>query len=206
MIAFARDDSEKPATPAWQAGFVALLPQIQECLRFAFRKLPAWERDEATAEAVANTAIAYARLYERDKLEVAFASSLAGYAVKWYFAGRRVGTKLNVNDLTSRYAQRRRGFALKSLDQRTASGEWKETLIEDKTSGPAEIAAARLDVETWLAGMPPLKRGIAELLANGESTSMAAQRFNLSAGRVSQVRRELAESWADYQGESLASA
>ena len=204
MIAFARDESEKPATPAWHAGFMALLPQIEECLRFAFRGVPAHERDEAMAEAVANTAVAYARLYERGKLDVAFASSLADYAVKWYFAGRRIGTKLNVNDISSPYAQRRRGFVVKSLDQRAASGEWKETLIEDKTSGPAEIAAARLDVESWLAGMPRLKRDIAETLATGESTSATAKQFNLSAGRVSQVRGELAESWADYQGESLA--
>jgi len=206
MIAFARDDSEETATPAWHAGFLALLPQIQECLRFAFRKLPACERDEAMAEAVANTAIAYARLYERGKLDVAFASSLADFAVKWYFAGRRVGTKLNVNDIGSPYARRRRGFVLKSLDQRAAGGEWKETLIEDKTSGPAEIAAARLDVETWLARMPRLKRGIAKTLATGESTSATAKRFEVTPGRVSQIRRELAENWADYQGESLACA
>ena len=206
MIAFARHDAEQPATPAWHAGFMALVPQIQQCLRFAFRRLPAHERDEAMAEAIANTAVAYAKLYERGKLEVAFANSLSDFAVKWYFAGRRIGTKLNVNDISSPYAQRRRGFAVKSLDQRAATGEWKETLIEDKTSGPAEIAAARLDVETWLAGMPRLKRGIAETLATGESTSATAKRFKLSAGRVSQVRRELAESWADYQGEALACA
>jgi hypothetical protein len=206
MIAFARDDSEKPATPAWHAGFLTLLPQIQEYLRFGFRKLPACERDEAMAEAIAHTAIAYARLYERGKLDVAFASSLAAYAVKQFFSGRRVGTKLNVNDVSSRYAQRMRGFAVKSLDQRAASGEWKETLIEDQTSGPAEIAAARLDVEAWLAGMPRLKRDMAETLATGEGTSATGKRFNLSAGRVSQVRRELAKSWADYQGEALACA
>jgi len=206
MIAFARDDYEKPATPAWHDGFLTLLPQIQECLRFTFRKLPAWERDEAMAEAIANTAVAYARLYERGKLDVAFAGSLVAFAVKWYFAGRRVGTKLNVNDISSPYARRMRGFVVKSLDQRAANGDWKETLIEDKTSGPAEIAAARLDLETWLARMPRLKRGIAKTLATGESTSATAKRFDVTPGRVSQIRRELAESWANYQGESLAFA
>lgn len=206
MIAFARDSSEQPSAPSWHAGFLALLPQIRENLRFGFRKLPRSERPEALAEAVANTAVAYARLHARGKLDVAFASSLADYAIKHYFAGRRVGAQLNVNDVSSPYAQRKRGFVLKSLDQRAASGEWRETLVEDKNCGPAEIAAVRLDVEAWFAGMTRLKRGIAETLAAGESTSATATRFDVTPGRVSQVRKELAESWADFQGESLACA
>jgi hypothetical protein len=204
MIAFARDDAEQSAASGWHAGFLTLLPQIQKYLRMGFRRLPADERDEAMADAIANTAVAYARLYERGKLEVAFAASLADYAIKQYFSGRRVGNKLNTNDVSSPYAQRVRGFFLNSLDQRAPSGEWMESLVEDKTCGPAEIAAVRLDVEDWLAGLPRLKRGIAETLATGESTSMTAKRFGVSPGRVSQVRNELAESWSDYQGESLA--
>lgn len=206
MIAFARNDSQQPTTPAWHAGFLALLPQIRHHLRFAFRHLPTCERAEAMAEAVANTAVAYARLYERGKLDVAFASSLADYAIKHYFSGRRVGVKLNANDVCSPYAQRMRGFAVKSLDQRASSGEWKETLVEDRTSGPAEIASARLDVEEWLTCMPRLKRAVAETLATGESTSATAKRFDVTPGRVSQLRKEFAESWADYQSESLACA
>ncbi|MGH9552570.1 MAG: hypothetical protein ACRD3W_24535 [Terriglobales bacterium] len=202
MIAFSHD--YQSTTPAWHAGFLTLLPQIRESLRFSFRKLPPSERTEAMAEAVASTAIAYARLYERGKLDVAFATTLASYAVKHYFAGRRVGSKLNANDVSSAYAQRMRGFVLKSLDPRAPNGEWRETLVEDKTSGPAEIAAARLDVDAWFAGMTRLKRAIGETLASGESTFATAKRFDLTPGRVSQVRKELAESWADYQGESLA--
>jgi hypothetical protein len=87
MIAFARDDSERPAVSAWHAGFLALLPQIRKYLWIGFRRLPVDERDEAMADAVANTAIAYARLYERGKLDVAFAASLADYAVKQYLTG-----------------------------------------------------------------------------------------------------------------------
>jgi hypothetical protein len=43
-------------------------------------------------------------------------------------------------------------------------------------------------------------------LATGESTSATAKRFNVTPGRVSQLRKELAQNWADYQGESLACA
>jgi hypothetical protein len=72
--------------------------------------------------------------------------------------------------------------------QRATSGEWMESLVEDK-----------------LPYLPRLKRGIAETLATGESTSVTAKRFGVTPGRVSQVRNELAESWSGYQGESLAS-
>ncbi|MGH7191984.1 MAG: hypothetical protein ACREJM_00440 [Candidatus Saccharimonadales bacterium] len=43
-------------------------------------------------------------------------------------------------------------------------------------------------------------------MATGETTKETARLFNVTAGRISQIRGELAESWADYQGEALAVA
>jgi hypothetical protein len=207
MIAFAREyHEEQPATPAWHEGFLKLLPAIHYQLRFALRKLPADERAEAMAECMANAAVSYARLYEQGKLDVAYASSLATFAVKHYFSGRRVGSPLNADDVTSLWAQRQRGFIVKSLDQRAPNGEWKETLVEDKTAGPAEIATARLDLEDWLDGLPRLKRGVAETLGTGETTTATASRFAVTPGRISQLRKELAASWDAFQAQALAFA
>ena len=206
MIAFARPYSEYSSQPAWHAGFLALLPQIRDQLRFAFRRLPAAERAEAMAEAVANIAISYARLHEQGKLDVAFPTTLADYAIRHYYAGRRIGCELNINDVSSPYCQRQRGFILKSLDQRSPNGQWKETIVEDRKSTPAEVATSRIDLEDWFGQLPRFKRGIAETLAVGESTSAVAQQFGVTAGRVSQLRREFEKNWAEFQGEPLVGA
>lgn len=206
MIAFARSSSNNQCSqPAWHAGFLALLPRIHEYLRFGFRHLPVSERADAMAEAVANITIAYSRLHEQRKLHVAFASSLAEYAIRQYFAGRRVGSQLNSHDVTSPYAQRQRGFSVNSLDQRDPVGKWKEIVVEDRHTTPAEIAASRIDLEDWFAQLPRLKRDIAYALAAGESTSATARRFKVTAGRVSQLRRELQKDWLEFQSGHVAS-
>jgi hypothetical protein len=58
---------------------------------------------------------------------------------------------------------------------------------------------ARIDFGDWLAGLPRRQRRIAELLATSESTSEAAETFRVSRGRVSQIRRELEDSWDAFQ-------
>jgi hypothetical protein len=44
---------------------------------------------------------------------------------------------------------------------------------------------------------------VAETLANGETTKTTAKRFRVSAGRISQLRRELQQRWQDFQGEAV---
>src|SRR5690349_7654407 len=110
MIAFAREYQEA-TEPAWHNGLLAMLSQIREQLRFGFRKLPPDERAEAMSEAIARVTVEYAKLYEQGKQAVAFPSTLADFAIRQYFAGWRVGSRLNIDDVTSPYAQRQRGFA-----------------------------------------------------------------------------------------------
>jgi hypothetical protein len=57
MIAFAREyreipHREQPAEAAWHAPFLAVLPQVREQLRFAFRNMPPSERAEALSETI----------------------------------------------------------------------------------------------------------------------------------------------------------
>lgn len=80
-------------------------------------------------------------------------------------------------------------------------GGWQEILIEDKKHGPAEIAATRLDFAAWLRTLPGRVRHIAKTLAVGETTSNVARKFRVSPGRISQVRRELKDSWEAFRGE-----
>jgi hypothetical protein len=52
-------------------------------------------------------------------------------------------------------------------------------------------AIARIDFTTWLQLLPRRLRKIAKFLAGGESTAAAANKFHLSRGRISQIRKEL---------------
>ena len=76
-----------------------------------------------------------------------------------------------------------------------------EILVEDRHAGPADTARVRLDFAAWLKSLPYRVRRIAKVLANGETTTAAAEKFELSAGRVSQIRGELRQAWQRFQGE-----
>ncbi len=66
---------------------------------------------------------------------------------------------------------------------------------------PAALACFIIDYKAWLRQLKPRHRRIAKLLATGESTRRAAETFRVSDGRISQVRAELKDSWARFQGE-----
>ena len=206
MIALApSSNSSTPRPPSsppdWPARFLLLLPLIRRIARHAFRGMSGDQRQEALQEVVANCFVAYARLVERGKEGVAFATPLARYAVAQYRAGRRVGSQLNLHDLASPYCQKQNDVAVESLFSKTDSGRWEELVVEDKRSTPADIATTRLDFKAWLRRLDRSKRTAAKLLAGGAATSEAAKRLRLSAARVSQLRRELKDDWATFQGE-----
>jgi hypothetical protein len=62
------------------------------------------ERSEAVGEVIASVAVAFAALHSRGKANAAFATPLTDFAIRHYYAGRRVGSQINVNDVTSPYA------------------------------------------------------------------------------------------------------
>jgi hypothetical protein len=182
---------------SWQAGFLDLLPGIVLHARRAFRHLAPEAKEDALAEVVANTLCAYRRLDERGALERAFPTTLADYAVRQYYAGRRVGNRLNGHDLSAQHGPRKSGVV------RQSRHDWQDILVEDRHAGPAEIAATRIDMRDWLRSLPARQRALAETLARGETTGRAAREFGLTPGRISQLRRELYQAWLGFQGESV---
>ena len=88
----------------------------------------------------------------------------------------------------------------------TEEDAWQEIVLEDRHAGPAEVACVRLDFAAWLKLLSRRYRRIAEVLAIGETTNAAARRFHVSAGRVSQIRKELKRVWERFQGEGLETA
>lgn len=190
-------------TPAWHGAFLAMWPAILNHARHAFRRLDPEARQDAVQEVIANSMVAFARLVQLGKADPAYPSMLARYAVAQYRDGRRVGNRLNVHDVLSPFAQRRKGFRVERLDRRDPeSGDGLEAVIEDPKTPPPDQAAFRLDFPAWLDLLPKRNRRMPLALARNESTSEVARRFKVSSGRGSELRRVLADGWAEFIGDS----
>jgi hypothetical protein len=202
MICGATTNLSRGNTEPWHAGFLEMMPAIQRQASIAFKGLSPEAREDLIEEVVAYATIAYKALYDEGKVSLAFASVLALYGIRRVKIGRRVGVKMNVRDVSSRYCQVSKGISLQRLDRfDRKTGDWLEVLIEDKRSGPAETAAARLDVGEWFRRLSRRDRRIAGALAVGGSTGEVARRFRVSPARISQKRRQFLDSWRDFQGE-----
>ena len=202
MIAPLRVNSLDCSTESVHEKFLELLPQIWQQAMFAFRRLQAEAREELTEEVIANAYCAFAQLVHRGKAALVYATPLAQYAVRQVRAGRRVGNRLNVNEVLSGYAQRQKGFRVERLDHCADDlGQWNQALVEDYHTPIGKQVAFRIDFPVWLSRLAPRQRRIAEFLAAGNSTSQAARRFRLSAGRISQLRQDFHRDWLRFHGE-----
>jgi len=192
----------KPAVPAWHQGFLAMLPAIRTHVRIAFRHLNPESREEAIQNCIANAMTAYARLHELGKVDLAYPSVLARFAVAQTKDFRTVGGHLAIRDVLSAYCQKRKRITVERLDKfDTEEGQWQEIVLQDQRATPADIVRVKLDFAAWLRSLPARLRKIAKFLANGETTSAAAKKFDVSAGRISQIRKELKAAWRQFVGE-----
>jgi hypothetical protein len=195
------------AVPAWHEGYLQMLPVIRFYAELAFRDYDAESREDLVTEVVANTLVAYVRLVLLGKTGIAYPAVLARYGIRQTLDGRHVGGHLNINDVSSSYAQKRRRIIVERLDRPSPDQpSWSEIVIEDRRAGPAEVAATRIDFAAWLDSLPRRDRKIAESLAVGNRTSEVAKQFDVSDCRISQLRRELAESWHTFVGDEPATA
>jgi hypothetical protein len=186
----------------WHRQFLALLPQIVTHAKIAFRHLKPEARAEMVQEVVCNAMQAFVRLFQLKKTDIAYAAPLAAYGCRQALDGRKVGGHLNVKDVSSSYCQRVKGVVMDRLDRFDPEEDCsEEVVVEDRTAGPADIARTRIDFSDWLASLTRRDRRIAEFLAQGETTSAAARKFKVSDGRISQLRKELAQSWHRFVGD-----
>jgi len=200
MIAVDNHRQETQAT--WQSAFVVMLPEIEQRLRHAFRHLHADARDDAIEEGVVNCLLSYARLHERGRAESASAMSLAWFAAKHVNRGRPAVGRMNNCEPLSRYAQLGQGIHVERLySYSKRHDQWIDRIVQDERAPVADQVAARMDVRAWFATLSRRTRQIAKDLAYGFSTSEVAKKHGVTAGRVSQLRRELHDAWQVFQGE-----
>ncbi len=182
--------------------FAELVPQIRLQAAWALRALRREARDEFIQEVIANAFVAWSRLVAQGREHIARPTPLADYALRQVHAGRRVGCRLNSHDVLSPAARRRQRLEIERLDQwKEGTESWSQFLVEDRHAGPAETAAARMDLAAWWTTLSGRNRRIAKALAGGESTGVVARQFGLSPGRISQLRGWLRRHWEQFQGD-----
>ena len=196
------DNQHQETQATWQAAFVAMLPEIQQRLRHAFRHLDAEAAEDAVEEGVIHALLSYVRLFEQGRADSASAMSLAWFATKQVKRGRPAVGRLNSREPLSRYAQLGQGFHVERLCTYSQTDDpWIDRIVEDQRASVADQVAVRLDARAWLATLSRRLRRIARDLAYGCSTSEVAKKHGVTAGRVSQLRREFYEGWRVFQGE-----
>jgi hypothetical protein len=191
----------------WQTVFVAMLPEIEHKLRLAFCRLDPEACEDAIEEGIVHSLLTYSRLHERGRADVVTPSSLAWYSSRQVKRGRPAGNRMNGREVLSRYAQLGKGFQVERLHAYSVKREeWIDTIVEDKRAPVPDQVAAKIDVGAWFATLSRRMKQIAKDLAFGFSTSEVARKHGVTAGRISQLRRMLEESWAAFQGEGVAAA
>ena len=197
------------------ARFVAFLPRIDLHARIYFRFLPHDHKEEAVAETVALAWRWFVRLAERGKDAAQFVSALASYAARAVLSGRRLCGQLPAKDVLSEVAQRRHGFTVQALPQSTrhpfdevymsVHGQrhidaLEEMLRDNTVTPPPDQAAFRIDFAAWRRTRTERDRRLMADLMLGERTSHVSRKYGITAGRVSQLRREFHDDWVRYSG------
>jgi hypothetical protein len=184
----------------WQSAFVVMIPELEQKLRLAFCRMDPEAREDAIEEGVVHSLLAYVRLVEQGRAGVATVSSLASYSSRQVKRGRPTAGRMNGKEPLSRYGQ-----ISNDIDVDRQSGHWIDTLVEDKRAAVADQVAAKMDFGAWFATLPNRMKQVATDLAFGCSTSEVAKRHGVTAGRISQLRRALEESWVEFQSEPASS-
>ena len=176
---------------------------------YAIPALPAQcseRRADLIAEALGLAWRWFRRLAQRGKDGTQFPSPIATFAAKAVNSGRRVCGQEKGRDVLSPLAQRRNGFAVGKLpDFDTLSANPLAEALTDNTQSPvADQAAFRIDFSDWLDTFGSRRRSIIVNMGMGCRTQELADKYGVSEGRISQMRREAAEDWHRFQGEQAA--
>lgn len=188
---------------SWQPTFLRLLPQIRNYAVPAFRQLKGDDHDNAVQEAIAQAFVLFVRLMRKGRDDRVFPTVLARFAIGRVRQGRTLGGRMNSRDVTFPNRSSRQNVRWARLAwHRPSRHRWLEAVIEDHRTPVIDQVWFRIDYPEWLSRLPHRKRQIAEFLSAGNSTNAVARQFRLSAARISQIRRELFESWENFHASS----
>jgi hypothetical protein len=194
------------STRALHRQFLTLLPRIELHGRVYFRHLRCEQtRQDAIAEIVALAWKWFLRLGRRGKAPNDFPSAIATFAARAVNNGRRLCGMDRPNDVLSPRARHDRRFTASPLPLSSSlDGSLFEEALHDNTQTPVpEQVAFRLDFPSWLLTHTERDRRLVTDLMRRERTQEIGRRYGLSAGRVSQLRREFHADWRRFTGEAI---
>jgi hypothetical protein len=212
-------------TPSLQASsessqhavFLTLIPKLQTHAQIQFRFIACQDqRADKISEVVALAWKWYVRLVEQGKDVHQFPTVFVRLVVKAVRSGRRLTGMEKAKDVMNSMTQQRHGFAVKSLPMPTRRSRQSiysslngqrdldtfEDRLKDNTVTPPPIAAAfRIDFPEFLDTLTDRDRAMATFLAQEHSAKRAAERFDVTPARVTQLRQQWRREWQVCQGE-----
>jgi hypothetical protein len=180
--------------------FLELLPGIRKIAHMAFRDYDPDRQDDAVQEVIAAAFVNVKRLASLGRLGEAKVTPITIFAIKLYRSGRRTGCRQNSKDVMGDHCRsigrsRIKNFGL--AERITDTWQTEAVAINARYPVPQQVAF-KMDFGTWFRGLEKRDREIIKALGMGDSTSEVAKKFNVSWGRISQLRRKYAESWFAY--------
>lgn len=189
---------------ATQAAFLTMLPVLECQARIRFRHVRCPQsREDARAEVVALAWRWFRRLVERGKDPARFVRRIARFACAHVRAGRRLCGQEGTKDVLSPCARACRGFAVLPWPPPDSprGTEFDEALQFNTQTEIPEQVSFRLDFPRWRKSHSARNRHVIDALMRGEPAGVVAARLGISAGRVSQLRRELRDDWSSFRAE-----
>ena len=182
-----------------EAKFLELMPAITTMTRAAFKNCNPDKQDDALQSVLVASYLSVRRLAQSGRLNEAFSTPIGWFAIKAYRVGRIGGMPMNSTDTLAESTRARKRVQIESYNNfsRIKKG-WGEIFMTDGRVNVAKEVCFKLDYEGWLETLSVRQRQMLEGMIAGDTTSELAEKFNLSAGRISQIRRELVESWKNY--------
>jgi hypothetical protein len=155
-------------------------------------------------------------LHERAKDPSNFLMAFTTYLARAVNCGRRLAGTAKAKDVLNPRTQKRRGFKVEYLPTCIRSGQEHlyasplgqelqdelEERLQDNTITPVfDQVQFRLDFRAWLKTLTPRERRMVRGMMRNERTMDLSKKFEVSPGRISQMRRELHDDWLRFLGE-----
>ena len=214
MSTSARPSARPSAPDHLHVVFLALLPRIELHGRIYFRHLRPHHKADAIQEMRALAWQWFLRLHERGRNPADFMTAFTTLLARAVNSGRRLTGLAKAKDVMNPATQRRHGFRVEPLPASSAVGydhlyaspqgqelhDAYEERLRDNTQTPVpDQVAFRIDWPAWLATLTGRERRMIAAMAQNDRTRDISRKFEVSPGRISQMRREFHDDWRRFQ-------
>ena len=198
--------------------FLGILPKIERYARRFFSGTRCLSKLQDDLAEVAAMAWKWFRvLAEKGKDATKFPIVLARFACRAVKSGRRLCRQGRFRDVMNARTQFRHGFRVESLPASTRVGldelygdvhrqrqldVFEERLADNTVTPVPDQAAFRIDFPAWLATLSARERRLIRAMARNERTQDLSRQFQLSPGRISQLRRDFHQDWTRFCGDA----